>query len=629
MSALLVDSVRKSYGIKPLLEDVSFSLEEGGKMGVIGANGSGKTTLLRIIAGVEPPDGGTVQTPKTLAVGYLSQEPHFADGQTVLDAVFAGEGPAMRLLRDYEAALRGIERGESNAVQRMTDLAARLDAVGGWELEARAKAVLGKLGIDDFDAEVEKLSGGQRKRVALARALVEQPGLLILDEPTNHLDAETVSWLEETLRTYPGALLLVTHDRYFLDRVTNSMLEVDRGGVQRYEGNYSQYLEVRAEQAVIREAEQAKRDNLAKRELAWLRRGAKARTTKQKARVSRAHALLDAPREEAEKTAEISAVTTRLGKQVVTLDGVSKGFDGQTLIDDFTYAFTRQDRVGIIGPNGSGKTTLLEMIAGRLAPDSGEVTTGPTVNIGYYDQESRALNDEMRLIDYIEEIAENVPTSDGGLITASQMLERFLFPPKQQYTPIGLLSGGERRRLYLLRVLMGAPNVLLLDEPTNDLDIPTLVALEDYLDTFPGCLITVSHDRYFLDRTAEHLFRFEGGGALRGIPGNYSAWLEIKAAEDAARAEAAASKPAKRPAAPVAAAPKPQSEGLSYKEKKELGAVEKRIAEGEARQEAIEAELGAGGADLERITELSSELEALLAQMEADMERWADLAERA
>jgi ATP-binding cassette subfamily F protein uup len=456
------------------------------------------------------------------------------------------------------------------------------------------------------------------------------PNVLLLDEPTNHLDAETVGWLEETLRTYPGALLLVTHDRYFLDRVTNVMLEVAGGEAQRFEGNYSTYLEVKAEQREIQEAEQAKRDNLAKRELAWLRRGAKARTTKAKARIDRAHALLDADRLEEEKSADISALSTRLGKQVVTLEGVTKGYDGRTLVDDFTYAFTRQDRVGIIGPNGAGKTTLLEMIAGRLAPDSGVVHVGQTVNIGYYDQESRALNDEQRLIDYIEEVAENVPTADGGVITASQMLERFLFPPKQQYTPVGLLSGGERRRLYLLRILMGAPNVLLLDEPTNDLDIPTLVALEGYLETFPGCLIAVSHDRYFLDRTAEHLFRFEEGGRLREIPGNYSAWLEIKAEEDAAEAarQAEAAKAARTKPAPTPK-PKPKSSGLSYKEKRELETVEKRIEESEARQEAIEAELGGGLADVDRITELSSELETLLAQMETDMNRWADLAERA
>ena len=636
MPALILDSVRKHYGVKPLLDDVSFSLEDDAKMGVIGGNGSGKTTLLRIIAGVEPPDAGTVQIPSAFRVGYLSQEPAFEAGQNVLDAVFAGEGEAMRLLRAYEAAVRRLEAtpDDERLMTRVTDLAHRLDTAGGWDLETNARAVLDRLGITDTEAPVDALSGGQRKRVALARALVEHPDLLILDEPTNHLDAETVGWLEDYLRRYTGALLLVTHDRYFLDRVTNRMLEVERGTVQRFEGNYTAYLEMKEEQAAVREAEQQKRDNLARRELAWLRRGAKARTTKQKARVDRAHDLLNTPREDVQRTAEISSVATRLGKKVVELDGVTKGFDGRTLIDDFTYAFKRDDRVGIIGPNGAGKTTLLEMIAGHLAPDAGRIERGPTVTIGYYDQESRALDDDLRLIDYIEEVAENVRTADGSVITASQMLDRFLFPPKQQYTPVGLLSGGERRRLYLLRVLMGAPNVLLLDEPTNDLDIPTLIALEEYLETFPGCLITVSHDRYFLDRTAEHLFRFEEGGSLREIPGNYSAWLEIQAEERAAEERAAEA--AARAAAPPpeetsepAPKPKPSSAKLSYKEKRELETVEARIAEAEARQAEIEAELATGPSDYERVAALSAELDELLAQLERDVDRWAELAERA
>jgi ATP-binding cassette subfamily F protein uup len=637
MPALTLDSVRKSYGIKPLLDDVSFGLEDDGKMGVIGGNGSGKTTLLRIIAGAEPPDGGTVTIPSALRVGYLSQEPAFDPGQTVLDAVFAGEGEAMRLLRDYESAVHRLETSDADEalVAHVSDLAHRLDAVGGWDLETNARVVLDRLGVTDTDAVVDTLSGGQRKRVALARALVEHPDLLILDEPTNHLDAETVGWLEDYLRRYAGALLLVTHDRYFLDRVTNLMLEVERGTAQRFEGNYTAYLEMKEKQAVVREAEQQKRDNLARRELAWLRRGAKARTTKQKARVDRAHDLLNAPREEAQRTADISAVSTRLGKKVIELEGVTKGFDGQTLIDDFTYAFTRDDRVGIIGPNGAGKTTLLELIAGRLAPDTGDIERGPTVSIGYYDQESRALNDDLRLIDYIEEVAENVETADGSIITASQMLDRFLFPPKQQYTPVGLLSGGERRRLYLLRVLMGAPNVLLLDEPTNDLDIPTLVALEEYLDTFPGCLITVSHDRYFLDRTAEHLFRFEAGGRLREIPGNYSAWLEIQAeeqaeAEAAARASArAAAPPPQEPEPKPEPKPAPAAAKLSYKEKRELEETEARIAGAEARQAEIESALAAAPDDYERVATLSAELEELLTQLERDVDRWAELAERA
>jgi ATP-binding cassette subfamily F protein uup len=364
---------------------------------------------------------------------------------------------------------------DTRLVAQVSDLGHRLEAVGAWGLEAEAHAILDRLGITDTEALVGTLSGGQRKRVALARALVEQPDLLILDEPTNHLDAETVGWLETTLARYSGALLLVTHDRYFLDRVTNRMLDVENGTVTRFVGNYTSYLEQKAEQAAIREAEGERRANLARRELAWLRRGAKARTTKQKARVDRANALLDTPRDAPAREIDLAAVSTRLGQKVVVLENVSKRYDGPALLAGFTYAFTRRDRVGVIGPNGIGKTTLLELIAGRLAPDAGTIEIGKTVSIGYYDQESRALTDDLRVIDYIREVAENVKTADGSVISASQMLERFLFPPAQQYTPVGLLSGGERRRLYLLRILMGAPNVLLLDEPTNDLDIPTLV----------------------------------------------------------------------------------------------------------------------------------------------------------
>ncbi|HLA64011.1 MAG TPA: ABC-F family ATP-binding cassette domain-containing protein [Rhodothermales bacterium] len=633
MPILTFDGVRKSYGIRPLLADVSFVLEADEKVGVIGVNGAGKTTLLRIAAGAEPPDGGRVIVHGATRIGYLPQRPEFDPEQTVIDAVFAGEGEAMQLLRDYEHAVHRMEHHPEDMalVERVTDLSHRLDAANAWGLEVEARAILDRLGLTDTEALVGTLSGGQKKRVALARALVEKPDLLILDEPTNHLDAETVDWLEAALRRFSGALLLVTHDRYFLDRVTNRMLDVEGGDVQRFVGNYTAYLEQKEAQAIVREAESGKRANLARRELAWLRRGAKARTTKQKARVDRAHTLLDTPKEEAAREIELTGLSSRLGKKVVELHHVSKRYDGPLLVDDFSYLLTRNDRIGVIGPNGSGKTTLLEIITGRLAPDSGHVERGPTVAIGYYDQESRALADDLRVIDYIQEVAEHVKTADGTFITASQMLERFLFTPAQQYTPVGLLSGGERRRLYMLRILMGAPNVLLLDEPTNDLDIPTLVALEEYLEGFPGCLIVVSHDRAFLDRTAEHLFRFEGDGKIRDIPGNYSAWLEIQARETAAAREAprSSSKPAAAPTPVAAPAPPPSGRKLSHKEKRELEETEARIAATEARQAEIEGEMVTQGADFARVAALSEELGRLTQQLERDMNRWAELAELA
>ena len=636
MSILSVESIRKSYGIKPLLEDISFGLESSGKMGIIGANGSGKTTLLRIIAGVETADGGRIVMPSALRLAYLPQNPQLKPEHSVLDAVFDQGDDELRLLHDYEEAARRLEKHADEALlARVSDLSHRLDVSGGWDLEANARAILDRLGLTDPDARVETLSGGQRKRVAMAAALVVRPDLLILDEPTNHLDPDTIVWLEGYLKSYNGALLIVTHDRYFLDRVTNRMLEIKDGTAQSFEGNYTRYLELKEAQSIREDAESQKRESLARRELAWLRRGAKARTTKQKARVDRAEALLAEPKKKQERELALDAPSARLGKKVVELDHVSKGFDGRILIENLTHIFTREDRIGIIGPNGSGKTTMLEMIAGRLAPDSGKIERGPTTVIGYYDQESRALEDEKRLIDYVKDVAENVVTADGSVISASQLLERFLFPPAQQYTRVGLLSGGEKRRLYLARILMGAPNILLLDEPTNDLDIPTLVALEAYLDTFPGCLIVVSHDRYFLDRTVEHVFRLEGDGSVRKIPGNYSAYLELQDREAAEFERREAAELARREAAVAARthpSPKPSPEStrrLSFKERRELQDVERRIAKAEARKTEVEARLAESPADFVEVARLAAELEDISRQLEKDLERWAELAEHA
>ncbi len=628
MNVLTLESVSKSYGMDPLLEAVTFSLEGDEKMGIIGPNGCGKTTLLRIIAGVEAPDGGRVMPARGKHLAYLPQNPTFEAGHTVLDAVFSGGGEAMRRLHDYEAATRALaEAGGTDEclLRRVTDLAHALDVSGGWELEARAEAVLGRLGLRDVGARVETLSGGQRKRVALARALILQPDLLLLDEPTNHLDADTIGWLEAYLARYTGALLLVTHDRYFLNRVTNRMLEIERGRVHRFEGNYTFYLEQKAEREAQRAAEDRKRAGLIRRELAWLRRGARARTTKQKARIDRAMDLMATPNAGSDPSLELSAAASRLGNRVVDLEEISKAYDGRTVIRDFSFNFTRDHRIGIIGPNGSGKTTLLDLIAGRIPPDAGRVTVGQTVVMGYYDQESRVLKDDLRVIDFVREVAENVTTADGAVITASQMLERFLFPPAAQYTFVGRLSGGERRRLHLLRLLMGAPNVLLLDEPTNDFDIPTLVALEAYLDTFAGCLVVVSHDRYFLDRTVDHLFRFEEDGRIRIYPGNYSAFLAVQEREEAGRA-VAETPPAARPETPRRP---PATPKLSYREERELEALEARIAEAEARKAEIEAQLATLAGDYETVTALSVEMQDLLTRLEADVDRWSELAERA
>jgi ATP-binding cassette subfamily F protein uup len=630
MNILNIEGLHKSFGVKPLLSDVTFGLEHNERMGLIGANGSGKTTLMRIIAGAEVSDGGRLMISKSARVAYLPQNPDFEPDQSILDAVFDKGDPTLRLLHDYEEASFALTTGEEideKLLDRVSELSHQLDVTGGWDREASARAVLDRLGLKDMNARVGTLSGGQRKRVAMARALVIQPDLLLLDEPTNHLDTETIAWLEVYLSRYPGALLLVTHDRYFLDRVTNRMLEVEPGGVNKYEGNYTRYLELKEEAERLAEATERTRRNLARRELEWLRRGPKARTSKAKYRVERVQALQEGGRSGPDATIQLAAASTRLGKKVLELEKVTKSYDGVTLVKDFTRLLTRTDRLGIIGENGTGKTTFLKLISGQIQPDSGSIEAGPTTVIGYFDQEGRPLNESLRVIDTVKEVAEHVRTADGSTISASQMLERFMFPPAVQYTPVAKLSGGERRRLDLALVLMEAPNILLLDEPTNDLDIPTLAALEEYLDTFEGVLIVVSHDRWFLDRTIDHILRFEGKGHIREYPGDYSAFLEIKQREEAAEADAASSTP-KSGKAKRASKKDETSKKLSYKEKQELSNVEKRIEQGELRKAEIEEALSQNAVDFDAISELSKELGDLNGQLESDMDRWAELADK-
>jgi len=624
MSILTLENVGKSFGLKPLFDGVTFGIEANERVALIGRNGSGKTTLLRVIAGEEPPDSGRVILSGTPVVGYLPQNPAFDAEQTVLDAVFSSGDPTMALLREYESACHklAVAVDDPALMVRVSDLASGLEAAGAWELENDARIILDRLGISDTAALMGTLSGGQRKRVALANALIRRPDLLILDEPTNHLDADTIAWLETYLARYSGALLLVTHDRYFLDRVTSRIIEIDRGGVASFAGGYAYYLEKKEEDEARRASEERKRQALIRQELEWLKRGARARTTKQKARIDRAGALMAVPKEKPREELDIALGGRRLGSRILEFHDVAKSYGGRRLIEGFSYILQRGDRIGIIGPNGSGKTTLLDMVMGRVEPDAGRIELGETVVIGYYDQESRALDDERRVIDYIRDIAENIRTADGDVITAGQMLERFLFPPAMQYAPIGRLSGGERRRLYLLRVLMGNPNLLILDEPTNDLDIETLVALEEYLDHFGGCLIVVSHDRYFLDRTIDHLFRFEGEGRIREYPGNYSLFLELRERESASAA--AAEPPTKKS---VKERPKDAPRKLSYKERQELDRLEREIEEAETRRSEIETRLREIAGDYEASKGLYQELQDLSEKIERDMERWGELAE--
>lgn len=490
MSLITIEHLTKSYTERLLFDDTAFSINEGEKVGLIGINGTGKSTLLRIVAGLEEPDSGPVVRRRNLYIRYLPQIPGYVEGDSVLDSI----------VRD--------NREEPHFTGRE-------------EMEAAAKTILTQLGIYDFDARMETLSGGQRKRVALTSVLLSTADLLVLDEPTNHLDSAMADWLEDYLKHFRGALLMVTHDRYFLDSVTSRIVELDKGKLYSYQENYQGFLRLKAERLDMAAASERKRQSILKVELAWMQRGARARSTKQKAHIQRYEALRDQKAPELDRQVELESVSSRLGRTTVELEGLSKAYGDKVLVKDFSYIFLKNDRVGIIGPNGSGKSTLLKMIAGWVEPDAGTIQIGQTVKLGYFSQENEAMDESLKVIDYIRGVAEYVRTGDGS-ISASQMLERFLFPPSVQHTVIGRLSGGEKRRLYLLRILMDAPNVLLLDEPTNDLDIQTLTILEDYLDHFQGIVVTVSHDRYFLDRMVRRIFAFEGNGAVVQYEGGFT-----------------------------------------------------------------------------------------------------------
>ncbi len=535
MVILTADNLSKSFADRTLFENVSFGLNESDRVGLIGVNGSGKTTLLRVLAGLEPPDGGQVTRGNQVRVAYLPQNPTFAAEQTVLDYVFGADTPAMRLLRDFEAITARLERAPTDEalLHTLHGLTGEMERLHAWEAESNARTILSRLGIHEYDALLSQLSGGQRKRVAMARALIDRAELLILDEPTNHIDVDSVAWLEEYLSRAPGALLLVTHDRYFLDRVTNRIFELDNRRLYTYEGNYERYLVAKTERERLREATSLKQENLLRKEMAWLQRGARARSTKQKAHIQRVEVLQEAVGQVAgpRDALTIALGARRLGKRVIDFEGASKQWGEKTVIRNFTYSIEPGDRIGIVGPNGAGKSTLLNLIAGKLGADEGTVSLGETVHIAYYDQESRDLPLEQRVIEYIQEGAALIRLADGTKLSASSLLEWFLFPPEQQYSLIGKLSGGEKRRLYLLRTLMEWPNVLLLDEPTNDLDIQTLTVLEDFLDHFGGTVIAVSHDRYFLNRVADFLLAFEDDGTIREIPGTYALYQEMRERE--------------------------------------------------------------------------------------------------
>lgn len=638
MSIVTLQSVQKDFGIKEILRNASFSLDANDKVGLIGTNGSGKSTLLKMIAGLEPIDGGQILVNSGAKIIYLPQQPDLDENHTVLEQIFADSGENMALVREYEEISDKLAHypEDNQLMSRLSVVTQRMDATGAWELETNAKIILSKLGITDFNATVGTLSGGYRKRIALATALLSEPDLLLMDEPTNHLDANSVEWLQSYLHRYRGALLLITHDRYFLDRVTNRIIEIDRGDIYTYSGNYSYYLEKKAEAEESAVSSQRKFQGILRRELEWLKRGPKARSTKQKARIDRIRDMQATEFKQAQGKVDIATASRRIGKKVIKLNNISKGYGDHTLIKDFTYEFSPEDRIGIIGGNGAGKSTLMDIITGRVQPDAGSVDIGATIHIGYFDQHSEelltALNENQRVIDYIKEEGEYVKIADGTKITASQMLERFLFPGNQQYAPIHKLSGGEKRRLFLLRVLMSTPNVLILDEPTNDLDVQTLAVLEEYLEDFNGCVIVVSHDRYFLDRTVDTIFALEEGGVIRQYPGNYSVYLDYKKAEE--EKQQATINPKEKPKnqqtqpAESQAKEAAKKKRLSTWERREFEQLEDKIAQLEAEKaEAEKAMANVPAGNYTQVQKLYEQVEALKQAIDQATERWLELAE--
>ena len=632
MNLITLENISKSYSEKILANNVSLGINEGEKIGLIGVNGTGKSSFLKIVAGVEEPDEGTVTKGNRVRIEYLAQTPDYDDNATVLEQVFKGNSEEMRILREYEELLEKIYKGEVNGddSERLIRLQGKIDALNLWDMESEAKNVLTKLGITNFEEKVGNLSGGQKKRIMLAAALITPCELLILDEPTNHLDNETISWLEEYLNSRKGALLMITHDRYFLDRVTNRILELDRGRLFSYDGNYSVFLEKKMERIAIEKASEEKRQNLMRKELAWVRRGAKARTTKQKARLQRFDELVNQEGFIENENIEISVMGTRLGKKIIEIEHLNKSFGDKKIVDDFNYIVLRSDRIGIVGPNGIGKSTLMGMIEGKVAPDSGEIIKGETVKIACFSQEDTHMHPEMRAIDYIKEAGEYLQTATGERITASQMCEKFLFDGTLQWTMIGMLSGGERRRLHLLRVLMEAPNVLLLDEPTNDLDIETLNRLEDYLDDFGGVVITVSHDRYFLDRICNKIFSYEGNGKIDIYTGNYGDYLLSKEEEvvNNKEKEVAVDKNKKEPSVD-----KNKNKGkvlkFSFKEQREFETIDEEIMTLEEKIEELDSLMAKHASEYGRLQELMEEKSKVEEELAFKYERWEYLNELA
>ncbi len=629
MPVITADNISKSYADRLLFSGLNFSIEPGDRIGVVGINGTGKSTLLKILAGREKADTGSFIKQRDLRIEYLPQIPDFAEGQTVLEAVFSQPTPAVQVVREYELAqqLAADKPNDTQAQNALMLAIDKMNAQSAWELEQNARTILTKLGISDFSQKAVDLSGGQQKRVALAAALLQQADLLILDEPTNHLDHIALDWLESYLQQYRGAVIMVTHDRYFLDRVAKVMFELENGHLYRYEANYTAYLERKADREEMSQAIEQKRQNLLRQELAWVRRGAKARSTKQKARLDRFEELKNREAPIISAKADLFAIDSRIGKETIIADNIGKQYNNTWLFSDFSYIIRRDERLGIVGPNGCGKTTLLRLLAKQLDPDTGSVKHGSTIKLAVFSQNSSVADPEKRVIEVVRDSAEILETNSGSL-NASQMLERFLFPPERQWQPVSRLSGGEKRRLQLLTVLMKAPNVLILDEPTNDLDTQTLAVLEDYLDDFAGAVITVSHDRYFLDRTADRLMVFTDQGEIRQIEGSYSEnsdlviSLQTKNEDNQAGQQTEA-----KPIDDQRNGQKRIKNRFSYKEQKEWDTIEQNIAEIDEEINKQKALYNKYSADYVKLQEIQAKLDQLQNEHDELMERWLYLSE--
>ena len=612
----------KSYSEKVLLKDISLGINEGEKIGIIGVNGTGKSTLLKIIAGAEVCDDGTITKANRVRVEYLPQNPDYNKDFTVLQQVFKGTSSEMKLLLEYQETLDSLSKNYNDDLNnKLISLQEKIDTLNLWDIESEAKTVLTKLGITNFNQKVKELSGGQRKRVSLASALITPCELLILDEPTNHLDNDTIDYLEEYLNSRRGSLIMITHDRYFLDRVSNRIIELDKGRLFSYDGNYSTFLEKKMERLALESSMEEKRQNLIRKELAWVKRGAKARTTKQKARLQRFDELVNQDTYTPDEKMDISVGSTRLGKKIIEMHHISKKFDNKILIDDLDYTIARTDRIGIIGKNGMGKSTLIKILSGEILPDSGHIEIGETVKIGCFSQDDSHMHPDMRAIDYVKEASDYIETADGTKISASQMCEKFLFNSTMQYSFIGNLSGGERRRLHLLRTLMLAPNVLLLDEPTNDLDIATLNILEDYLDEFSGIVITVSHDRYFLDRICNKIFAYEGIGKIHIFTGNYSdysIYREIQGIEFKEEVKENTEKITVKKEKP-----KPNKKlKFTYNEQREFETIDSDIEKLEQKIEQLENDSTKFATDFVKLQEILNEKANAESELEHKYERW-------